>query len=394
MTLSRDDEARKLRQALVAALKERGELADPRLEEAFLHVPRHNFLPDMPLDMAYADEAVPVKHDPDGNVISSASQPTMMALMLRQLRLEPGHNVLEIGAGTGYNAAIMQYLVGRDGHVTTLELDKDLVRQVETNLQRISAGNIRVVHADGAGGYAPRAAYDRVISTAGVWDIPRAWFEQLKPRGIVVAPVWVDAMQLSAAFTEQDDGTYYSGRNLPCGFILMRGTAAGPGLSLQVGHSALLLTSNEVQTLDGAALHILLSESSETDRLSLRLDAGDYYNGFLPFLVLNRPADYVFAVFNVAANQQAYGLSGTGFALVGAGSACFASYGAYGEVSVFGSPDSFMVMQSVLNAWDAAGRPGAKALRLRLIPRAMDRPQISSGQIFEREYHYLHVWQA
>src|SRR5690606_26154031 len=154
-----DNEAAQAQRAnLVKSLKEKGELADPRMEAAFLHVPRHEFVPDIPLDKVYADEALPFKRDADGSVISSSSQPLMMAMMLRQLDLQPGHNVLEIGAGTGYNAAIMQYMVGDEGNVTTLELDQDLVRQAQDTLQRLSLGSIRVVHADAAGGYAPRAA--------------------------------------------------------------------------------------------------------------------------------------------------------------------------------------------------------------------------------------------
>lgn len=389
-----EDEARRLREALVESLRKRGELADPRLAEAFLAVPRHVFLPDVPLERAYADEAIPVKHDLNGIALSSASQPTMMALMLWQLRLEPGHNVLEIGAGTGYNAAIIQYLVGRDGHVTTLEIDKDLAQQVEHNLHTLGASNIRVVHTDAAMGYAPRAAYDRVIATAGVWDVPKAWFDQLKPRGIVVAPIWVDSMQLSAAFTRQDDGTFYSGRNLPCGFIHLRGTDSGPGLSMQVGHSALMLMADNVRNFDTAALHTLLSDDGEFNRLQPRLDASEYLSGFLPFLILNLPDRFSFAAYHLVGNQQAYGLSGNGFAVLGTGSACFVPATGQGETIVYGAPDAFMALQETIHSWERASRPGARALRLRLIPKSTETPSVSTGRVYEREYHYLHVWQT
>lgn len=249
--MSTTDPAQALRQTLVHSLKQKGELTDPRMEAAFLAVPRHAFLPDIPVEQAYADEAVPIKRDPDGSVISSASQPTMIAMMLRQLRLSPGDNVLEIGAGTGYNAALMQHVVGEEGTVTTLELDKDMVQIAEINLQRISSGsNVRVVHADGAAGYAPRASYDRIIATVGVWDIPEAWIKQLKPKGIIVAPLWIDAGQVSASFTIQSDDTLYSPQNLPCGFIQLRGMAAGPAVVRRVGSSSLVLISNEVISID------------------------------------------------------------------------------------------------------------------------------------------------
>ena len=379
---------------MVAGLKERGELADPRLEEAFLNVPRHIFLPEIPLEKAYTDDAITVKHDESGNAISSSSQPTMMALMLRQLRLEENQNVLEVGAGTGYNAAIMQYLVGPNGNVTTLEIDKELTRQVRNNIQQIGSGNIRVVHADGAMGYAPRAAYDRIIATAGVWDIPKAWFDQLKPRGIVVAPIWVDAMQYSAAFMEQGDGTFYSGRNLPCGFILMRGTDAGPRLGLRVGTSPLVLMANDVQEMDGGALHTLLSDDGEYNRLKQRLESNEYFSSVLPYLALNMPETFHFAAYSLPPNQQIYGLNSNGFAVVGLASACFAPFNGVGETITYGAPDAFMMLQGLMDDWEAAGKPSSSMLRLRLVPKDMDPPAINIGRLYEREHHYLHVWQA
>jgi protein-L-isoaspartate(D-aspartate) O-methyltransferase len=390
-----NDEAQAHRAALVKSLKEKGELSDPRMEAAFLNVPRHEFLPDMPLDKVYADEALPVKRDPDGSVISSSSQPLMMAMMLRQLELQPGHNVLEIGAGTGYNAAIMQYMVGDEGNVTTLEIDQDLVRQAQDTLQRLSLGRIRVVHADAAGGYAPRAAYDRIIATAGVWDIPKAWVQQLKPRGIIVAPIWLDAMQVSAALRLEDDGTLYSDLNLPCGFIRLRGMSAGPVVTQRVGNSSLILTSNEVPMLDGAALHTLLSDDVERALLDIRLNSSDYFHGFMPYLVLNLPRGFTFALYQMGTNQQDYGIaSGTGIVLIQTGSACFLSFDKHGEAHSFGAPDAFIAFQQCLRAWDVAGRPDWRALRLRLYPIQQPAPTITTGRLYARQDHILYAWQT
>lgn len=391
-----DNEAAQAQRAnLVKSLKEKGELADPRMEAAFLHVPRHEFVPDIPLDKVYADEALPFKRDADGSVISSSSQPLMMAMMLRQLDLQPGHNVLEIGAGTGYNAAIMQYMVGDEGNVTTLELDQDLVRQAQDTLQRLSLGSIRVVHADAAGGYAPRAAYDRIIATAGVWDIPKAWVQQLKPRGIIVAPIWLDAIQVSAALRLQDDGTLYSESNLPCGFIRLRGAGAGPVMTQRVGNSALVLTSNEVPALDGAALHTLLSDDVERVLLDIRLNSSDYFHGFMTWFVLNLPQGFTFAFYQMGANQQDYGIaSGNGIALIQAGSACFVSFDKHGEVFSFGAPDAFIAFQQCLHMWDAAGRPDWRNLRLRLYPIQQPPSTITTGKLYPRQDHILYAWQT
>jgi protein-L-isoaspartate(D-aspartate) O-methyltransferase len=387
------NQAETLRAALVASLKDKGELTDARLEAAFQQVPRHLFLPELSLETAYTDDALPVKRAPDGSVVSSSSQPMMMAMMLRQLALEPGHNVLEIGAGTGYNAAIMQTVVGPEGNVTSVEIDKDLVHQVERHLQRAGHNRVRVVHADGAGGYAPRASYDRIIATAGVWDVPAAWVEQLKPRGVLVVPMWIDAFQVSAAFTREAAGTLFSRENLPCGFIRLRGSQAGPDLMRRVGSSSLILMSNAVSELDGAALHALLSEDAERNLLDLRLSASDYFQGFMPYLVLNLPADFTFITYNLITDQQAYGLTGHGFALLSGGSACFVPFHGHGEAQCFGAPDAYLAVQACLRQWHAVRRPGAAELRLRLIPRDQEPPRPYLGQVYTRQAHYLHAWQ-
>jgi len=392
--MSTVDPAQALRHALVQSLKQKGELTDPLIEAAFLNVPRHKFLPDIPLEQAYADEAVPVKRDPDGSVVSSASQPMMIAMMLRQLRLSPGDNVLEVGAGTGYNAALMQHIVGEEGTVTTLELDKDMVQIAQNNLQRVSSGNnIRVVQADGAAGYAPRASYDRIIATVGVWAIPEAWVKQLKPKGIIVAPLWIDAGQVSAAFTLQADGTLYSPQNLPCGFIQLRGVAAGPSVIRRVGSSSLVLISNQINSIDMASLHSLLSEDFEQSVLDFRLKAGEYSMGFLPYLMLNVPRGTIFAGYTITTNEQAYGITGHGFGLLSGGSACFVPLEGHGEAHTFGAPDMLMALQEALTKWDRLGRPGGNEIRLRLIPVGQMKPAINAGKTFARDDHYLHVWQ-
>lgn len=94
-------------QALVDLLIQNENIQSERVAAAFRAVPRHPFLPDTPLEEVYADVAVPTHFDDDGRPISSSSQPAIMAIMLEQLDLQPGQHVLEVGAGTGYNAALM-----------------------------------------------------------------------------------------------------------------------------------------------------------------------------------------------------------------------------------------------------------------------------------------------
>lgn len=100
-------------------------ITQSRIEAAFRAIPRHLFLPDIPLNEVYSDKSIVTKTE-NGVPVSSSSQPAIMAFMLEQLGLDEGDQVLEIGAGTGYNAALMSYLVGPTGHVTTIEIEEDI----------------------------------------------------------------------------------------------------------------------------------------------------------------------------------------------------------------------------------------------------------------------------
>src|SRR5436309_303930 len=137
---------------MVDALRESGRVRSAAVEEAFRSVPRHLFLPGLAVADAYADEAVAVQFTA-GVATSSASQPSMMAIMLEQLDLRPGHQVLEIGAGTGYNAALMSLIVGSRGRVVTIDIDEDIVQSARSHLATAGCGNVQVICSDGALGY-------------------------------------------------------------------------------------------------------------------------------------------------------------------------------------------------------------------------------------------------
>src|SRR5689334_12849024 len=167
-----------LHRALIDALVRRQAIKGPRVEAAFRAIPRHLFLPDVPLAEAYRNEAIPTKLA-DGEAISSSSQPEMMAIMLEQLALEPGLRVLEIGAGTGYNAALMAHIVGEMGQVVTVDIDEDLVEDAREHLRATGFEQVQVVCADGGYGYPELAPFDRIILTVGAPDITPAWWAQL-----------------------------------------------------------------------------------------------------------------------------------------------------------------------------------------------------------------------
>jgi protein-L-isoaspartate(D-aspartate) O-methyltransferase len=214
-----------LRHRLVANLWDACVLRQQTVIEALEKVPRHQFLPGLPLEQAYADIAIPT-HWRDQIAISSASQPAIVAIMLQQLRVTPGSSVLEIGAGTGYNAALLQELVGPAGSVTTLDIDPEIVAEATLHLAAAGYTEVRVMTGDGADGLPAGAPYDRIILTVGSSDIAPAWFRELREEGVLVLPLWLGGVELSVAF-QKHGGSLVSESQTPCGFMRLRGQESG-----------------------------------------------------------------------------------------------------------------------------------------------------------------------
>lgn len=209
--------------------------ADSAVDRAFRTVKRHWFLPGTDLDQVYANVAVVTRRRPDGVPISSSSQPAIVARMLQQLDALPGHRVLEIGAGTGYNAALLGQLVGPDGTVTTIDVDPEICAAAEGHLQVAEASNVSVIRGDGWAGVEEHGPFDRIEATVGVWDLSTRWVEQLKPDGILVAPLWLrTGLQASVAFRRRNGGLKAASIE-PCGFMTLRGPGAGDAGYEQIG---------------------------------------------------------------------------------------------------------------------------------------------------------------
>jgi protein-L-isoaspartate(D-aspartate) O-methyltransferase len=195
-----------LRNALTDRLLGDHTIRTPVVQAAFRRIPREMFIPEVPVAEAYANTAVYTKTTSTGVSISAASQPTMVALMLEQLAAEPGHRVLELGAGTGYNAALLAAVVGETGHVTTIDVDDDLVDGARKHLATAGIGNVDVVRADGALGHPARAPYDRIIATVGAFETPTEWLDQLAEGGRLVVPLRLRGTNSrSIAFERRDD---------------------------------------------------------------------------------------------------------------------------------------------------------------------------------------------
>lgn len=244
-----------LRVAMVDRLREWKVVCSETIEDALRAVPRHVFVPDVSLEKAYGFDAIVTHRDTEGIAISSASAPGVVGGMLEQLDIRLGHRGLEIGAGTGYNAALLRHLVGCTGGVTTVEYDAAVAQSAREALTRAGNCDVTVVCGDGAFGWADNALYDRIIVTAGAWDIPPAWWDQLADGGLLLVPLRMRGLTRTVAL--ERDGAILRSRSVKvCGFIPMRGVGAVVEQNVWVGgkDGDLLLRIDDDQPIDAGAV--------------------------------------------------------------------------------------------------------------------------------------------
>jgi protein-L-isoaspartate(D-aspartate) O-methyltransferase len=363
--VGRDElEARRRNEQLVSHLEASGAVDDPAVAAAFRAVLRHHFLPGRPLDEVYEDAAIMTKSGERGFPISSSSQPAIMAVMLQLLRLRAGHRVLEVGAGTGYNAALMAHLAGRDGHVVTVDIDPEMVERARAHLAAAGVEGVEVVPADGAAGWPPGAPFDRVIVTAGTDDVSPAWMDQLVEEGRLVLPLGLAGpMQQCVALVRR--GGVLAGEELcPCGFMPLRGEMApGP------------------EPVDDQLAGWLSAGGSDTGR---SVPAADLRAGFAMWLALTRDG-YVAAGTGAAAGAGPGLRDGRGAALVGEE----ARDGRH-PVLVFGDGEAAgRRLVAAHQAW-ARDRPPFDRLRLSAHP-AGEEPDVPAAARVVRRPHFTFV---
>lgn len=250
-----------LRAAMVAEFASWSSASDAVLD-AMRIVPRHLFVPEAPLSRAYSQEAVGTHRDAAGTVLSSASGPSLVAGMLTELDLRPGHRVLEIGAGTGYNAALIRHLVGARGAVTTVDILEAAATDARASLDAVGYDDVEVVCADGDLGFPANAPYDRVIVTVGAWDVAQAWTEQLTPDGVLVVPLRMNGVTRSIVLGRTERG--WRSRELSeCGFTPMRGDdkVGEPIVRLRGKTGLVELRTDDDRAIDEAALRGVLDRA-------------------------------------------------------------------------------------------------------------------------------------
>lgn len=256
--------ARVLRHRMVRRIVAGGGLTDPAWRAAFAEVPRHLFVPvyyrgafgdaghgryaaDDPdprrrlrwLTGAYCDQPI-ATHVAHGELVSSSSQPSLMALMCQALDVREGQRVLEIGAGTGYNAALLAHRLGGTGAVTTVDLDAEITAAAREHLAAYGTAealSVTVVTGDGALGHPPGAPYDRVVATCELPSIPPAWTAQCRPGARILAPFATGLVLLTVRGPGRAEGRFLS---TPAYFVPLRGRGAGIGPPAVGGEPSLL----------------------------------------------------------------------------------------------------------------------------------------------------------
>jgi len=186
------------REAMVGTIARYG-VSDARVLEAMRAVPRHLFVPEEHQDLAYADRPLPIGY---GQTIS---QPYIVAFMTEQLHVEPGDRVLEIGTGSGYQAAVLAAL--GDVEVYTIEIVPELAESAARRLAELGYDAVHAVHGDGYYGWEEHAPYDAIVVTAAPDHLPQPLVQQLAPGGSLVIPIGPPgSVQTLWRFVREPDG--------------------------------------------------------------------------------------------------------------------------------------------------------------------------------------------
>jgi protein-L-isoaspartate(D-aspartate) O-methyltransferase len=280
-----------LREALAQRLVDSGHLHSKVAIDAFRTTDRHAFLPGVGLEDAYKEDAVPIKHDEHGEMISCISAPSIVATQLEQLGAQPGHKVLEAGAATGYNAALLGKIVSPGGKVWTLDVDQDLVAGASRHLADACIDNATAVLADGAAGLPEHAPYDRIIFTVGAGDVPVKILDQLAPGGRLVLPMRIrGSVSRSFAF-ERDSDTWKAVSCEMATFVPLRKGVCDDVYTLvpMAGEGTARLETFSEQDVDREALRTVLDEQQTKIYTGVKFRQGDPWEWLYLYLACVLP---------------------------------------------------------------------------------------------------------
>lgn len=309
------------------------------------------------LEIIYSDWALLTKLNPP----SSTSQPALVANMLELLELERGMNVLEIGAGTGYNAALMQEIVGEGGHITTIDIQEDVAEQTKRLLRDASYDKIEVIAGDGAFGYPKNTPYDRIIATIGCPDISFTWVEQLADDGFMLIPlqhggegfdpltrIWKEDGKLIGRFVGSS------------GFMSIRG-------ELEVKQRISFAKQRSLRSKEPPAEYPLFGFLKELNGFRRKKQ----WEKFLSFPLFMAIAD------ERACWNGLYGEKGD-----------IVIKFKEGKIALYGDEALYQGLKNLHEQWEELGRPGLSDWRLEFLPRkaAPETPKGERAWVIERKF--------
>jgi protein-L-isoaspartate(D-aspartate) O-methyltransferase len=302
---------------------------------------------------------------------------------------------LEIGSG-GCNAALMAELAGQTGDITTVDIDPDIADRARRCLAEAGYRRVRVVLGDAEDGVPAYAPYDRIIVTAGAWDVPPAWTDQLAPHGRLVVPLRILGLSRSVAF-EQRAGHLVSLNHEMCGFVPVQGAGARQERLVLLHGEDVGLRIDDDLTVDDAALgkallqpraeawsEVLFGGMEPFDGLYLWL--ATWLPGFCLLTRAKTPTARRLAdpssPAGTPATAEACSLAYHTFRETGPGTDSF-EFGAYGH-----GPSGAALAGAVceqIRAWDRAGRPGSAA-QIAVFPAGTPDEDLPAGRIIDKQH--------
>jgi protein-L-isoaspartate(D-aspartate) O-methyltransferase len=363
---------------LVDLLKSSGAIASFPIEAAFRKVRRHQFVDDFflfnpdgtfrtgrggeraregDLQILYADSAVATKLV-DGMAVSSSSTPSLMARMLELLELDDGMAVLEVGAGTGYNAALLAELVGTRGRVVTLDIYPDVVDQARRNLSAQGYTQVVVECRDGFIGAPEFGKFDRMVVTGGASDLSPLWVKQFNDDGFALVPL--DHAGAHPLIRVSGRSVRVLGRAVDwSGFLQLAGRLAS-----ESPHGMRLPRQNE------RILHAQLWSQFDTarrDNEGWSQDQRDFY-----------------FYLSISDSRTCHGIHGFGLS-------DRRGWAVVGEDAILSLGDASLVrdLDGYYHGWQHLGRPSVRAFEIEFVPRSARKPSTANRQwIVERRHHW------
>lgn len=370
-----------------------GKTLNPSLRQAFLNTPRHLFTPrythpmtqqwievdplqvEQHLPILYADRPLGIYKPADSSFVATISQPLLVLQMLDLLDIQSGHTVFEIGTGSGWNAALMAQLTKTQGHVYSTEIFPDLAHSSQQALQRVGGQSVTILAADGSLGYEPGAPFDRIIFTAGSYDIPLAIHRQLKENGLLLAVLKLAGGGDDLVLFKKQQGVLLSQYASAVQFVPMLGAYQSEwrdGIDLSVFLAHKQLASAPVEQVSywwGSRSSRNLMPQTEGVRSFLQLSQP----GYRVFTDLNSATPFYFGLYDEVSQS-----------LVIAQDDSLISYGGL---------EAKTKLLDGLSQWIRIGMPSSLNLPLEIYPKTKPLPVNVSGWVLERE-DSVFVWQA